>query len=703
ALGASIHPDEITLGAASESLVPPIMQELANASLETHWPVGLTLPETRPVRLLSAVIQHLGTARNGMPADFHSLSELIRHPDLFRVVSSRLVDAQVIEQGTDWLSELDRYRIQHLQNHPGAFLGRSRRTRIVEALCRQTDEILAMLCVEPKESAAATAATSGRTAAEKNRTSQRQLTLYDQGDIEDTTLSGQLSRRRPLTEWCDGVVRLLQLIYGELQLDSASLADRGIVAAVTAVQQICQSLHAVPSTVVPRCNCAQALQLLLRLLPETAVPPEGSETAIDMVGWLDLPLDDAPYVILAGFNEGAVPESITSDVFLPNSLRASLGLNDNRRRYARDAYAMTTLMHSHSKVVVISGRSDAQGNPLAPSRLWLAADPDSLPLRIHRFYQPENTEDSSPGTALSGRIRFARQSGFIVPEPTANIPAPVQISVTAFRDYLYCPYRYFLKQELQLRTIEDDVRELSAASFGSLIHEVLNRFGDSAVRHATSAEAIDHFLLNELRALALRRFGRTRSATVGVQLQMAEARLTAFASHQAQRASEGWRIHRTEDQLIYPEFKDIHGRPVALKGRVDRIDRHERTGEWCVLDYKTGDQTGTTPEKTHQRHDEWIDLQLPLYRLLVRSAEIDGEISLGYVTLPGDPAGVRFMIAGWTAADLAAAEVLAQQLAADILDLKIDRVAPGNDLRYGELAGICQDTVIDRQIPWLDT
>ena len=59
-----------------------------------------------------------------------------------------------------------------------------------------------------------------------------------------------------------------------------------------------------------------------------------------------------------------------------------------------------------------------------------------------------------------------RLSGFIVPTPV-NIPdAPEEIPVTAFRDYLQCPYRYFLQRELRLRSVEDDVRELTATAFG---------------------------------------------------------------------------------------------------------------------------------------------------------------------------------------------------------------------------------------------
>ena len=68
--------------------------------------------------------------------------------------------------------------------------------------------------------------------------------------------------------------------------------------------------------------------------------------------------------------------------------------------------------------------------------------------------------------------------------------------------------------------MEDETLELAAPAFGSLIHDVLNDFGQSAYSEATTAEPIEEFLLRTLNSLALQRFGRNRSATVSVQLQI---------------------------------------------------------------------------------------------------------------------------------------------------------------------------------------
>jgi ATP-dependent helicase/nuclease subunit B len=91
---------------------------------------------------------------------------------------------------------------------------------------------------------------------------------------------------------------------------------------------------------------------------------------------------------------------------------------------------------------------------------------------------------------------------------------------------------------------------------------------------------------------------------------------------------------------------------LEVRGKIDRIDRHEATGARRVLDYKTSD-TAVPPPRAHLRaaraeddvspewmrtaaggRDEvWTDLQLPLY-LRALAAEAAGPTACGYFNLP---------------------------------------------------------------------
>ncbi|HQX50140.1 MAG TPA: PD-(D/E)XK nuclease family protein [Planctomycetaceae bacterium] len=698
--------DDITIGVADDSMVPTLTQAMADAGIAGQWPIGMSIRDSRPFQLLSAMALHVASAHDDLPPDFATLTDFIRHPDVYdwicQHLEQNLSDNDAIARRKNWLNALDEYVAEHLQITPGVMLGRAPRRIIVAEVCRAVEFLLRCLIPDAVEADDARSAV-GRPGPGIHRGKKfRQRTLDDlEGQVE-SSLTQQLEKRRSLSEWADGAVRILATIYRDRDLRSDSEADRGIVACVTWLQALNEQLRRIPSSVLPKCTASQALQLLLRQAGEAAIPPEVNDQAVELLGWLELPLDDSPVLVLTGFNEGKIPESINSDAFMPNSLRTLLELTDNRRRYARDAYVLTSMMHSRRKLILIAGRTDVKGNPLAPSRLWFAAETKSLPERVRRFYSPEESNEVHGVVPEPAEPEAAppRQSGFLVPPPLSVPPAPEEIPVTSFRDYLYCPYRYFLSRELRLRSVEDDVRELDAPAFGSLIHEVLKRFGQSDFRDAHSDEAIETFLLQELHQEALGRFGRTRSATVSVQLKMIESRLSAFARWQAKNCQDGWRIYQTEKKYECADFSDIHGRPVKLVGRVDRIDKHAQTGQYRVLDYKTS-EAADKPEKTHRKKDEWIDLQLPLYRLLVRSEGITSNVELGYVQLPGDLAKIGAAIADWSEADLMNAENLARSIAADIIDLKITEVVPSGDHRSSEFTRICQDTVIDRNIPWL--
>ena len=83
------------------------------------------------------------------------------------------------------------------------------------------------------------------------------------------------------------------------------------------------------------------------------------------------------------------PSSMNHDLFLPNRLRTHLGIEDNARRYARDAYALQVLLNSREDLHLIAARRDVQGEPLTPSRLLFATDASLIARRINHFFGEE--------------------------------------------------------------------------------------------------------------------------------------------------------------------------------------------------------------------------------------------------------------------------------------------------------------------------
>ena len=116
-------------------------------------------------------------------------------------------------------------------------------------------------------------------------------------------------------------------------------------------------------------NASQAIEQLLKQVADHADPISACAAGqIELLGWLELPLDRAPALVATSFNEGCVPTSVNSDLFLPNALRQQLGLLDNRRRYARDAYALSVLLASRQELTLdcrpaVGGRRSADSQP----------------------------------------------------------------------------------------------------------------------------------------------------------------------------------------------------------------------------------------------------------------------------------------------------------------------------------------------------
>ena len=99
---------------------------------------------------------------------------------------------------------------------------------------------------------------------------------------------------------------------------------------------------------------------------------------------------------------------------------------------------------------------------------------------------------------------------------------------------------------------------------------------------------------------------------ITLQGEAAIDRLRNFSALQARRRAQGWRIADSEQTL---ECR-IKGCPTLLRGKVDRIDENERTGELAIIDYKTWPRL---------EQNRYRSVQLPIYRAMVESSNRYGK------------------------------------------------------------------------------
>lgn len=454
--------------------------------------------------------------------------------------------------------------------------------------------------------------------------------------------------------------------------------------AVSAIVASAQALVDVPARLAAHATAAEHLTLVLAALGDAAIPLSADEAAVELVGFLELPLAEVDVCVVTGVAEGRLPARSAEDPFLPEALRRGLGLADAERAFARDAHALLAVVGGHREAHVIAPRTTASGDSLLVSRLVLAAHADVAATRLLRAYEPAGHE-AETGAIAPARSRAGRLvSGFGVPALPPLAARPTKLSVTAFRDYLACPYRFALRHLYRLVQVETDPPELTSSAFGSLLHAVLADFGQSPHKDSADVNVIEAYCVARLEHhLFVSTFGAP-TAAAQVQAEQAKARLTSFAHAQAAQRARGFVIDRVEQAVeAVGVFEGI-----TLVGRIDRIDRHP-DGRVQLFDYKTHDRA-ETPEARHRKRGEWIDLQLPLYRHLAKALGYAGPFELGYVSLPREDA--VFTTASWSEDELQIADEVAALVVDKVLydPLPTSPVSPPPPYS-GAYAGICRE------------
>jgi ATP-dependent helicase/nuclease subunit B len=565
------------IGVADTEVLPLVENALARAGLPAFNPEGRPRLDDGLYALVAAL------AELASSASFEAGATVLRCPDVLAWLKARAEDGRF--SAATLLSELDKLRTEHLPPTLAAARAHAGRFPVVAEGLRALGELRAAL----------TTGTFPKNAAQA-----------------------------------------LVTIFAERRIASdAAIADSA-VAWTDVLRETARALEARDGAGL---SLAEQWAVALEAFGAEAHTGPRPEHALDLLGWLELLWEDAPHLVIAGLNDGRVPDAIVGDVFLPEALRGRLGLKTNAERFARDAYLLTALAAwrhgAAGRLDVLLGKTSASGDPLRPSRLLLRCADEELPGRVAQLFRGVPPARPHPPWSRAWRLQ---------PRPA---PAPAKVSVTALRDWLACPFRFYLKHALRMQRVDPAKDELDARDFGTLVHYALQELGEAEdMRECADEAQLRQFLLERLERVARAKFGTELTLPLVVQLESARQRLRATAAAEAKERADGWRTVRVEWPFLFP----LGG--LTISGKIDRIDRHA-DGRVRVLDYKTSD-TAVSPEKAHLRaaRDEdtarpewsrwvdadgkaraWIDLQLPLYRRAV-AAEFGDAVECGYFNLP---------------------------------------------------------------------
>lgn len=362
-------------------------------------------------------------------------------------------------------------------------------------------------------------------------------------------------------------------------------------------------------------------------LANTQFYPDRGEEERPVSGWLEIPWESAPHIVLMGLPDAQVPGPRILDSFLTPVLCRTLGLYGPDELAAFHAFRLRLILESRrnwGRVDILLPDRGLDDYPVQPSRfLFLAGEADILN-RVELLIGERSGIEKPLPAEFGARLK---------PPPSK---APAGISVTGFRAYLQNPFHFYLQQLNYWSAPEALPREMDAMGFGSLAHRVLERLNSSDDGIALLKEKeVAAFLLTTLEMESRAVYGPRLPVPLQIQLGSLAERLRAAAPLIAAQRRAGWVPQRVEWRFHADLDFQIDG--VPLRGVIDLLERNQESGTYRIVDYKTSDK-GADPEKNHltfpnassreplfpecdficgNKRARWKDLQLPLYQRAV--------------------------------------------------------------------------------------
>lgn len=207
-------------------------------------------------------------------------------------------------------------------------------------------------------------------------------------------------------------------------------------------------------------------------------PRYGVHPRLAILGPLEARLQRHDVMVLAGLNEGSWPGEANVDPWMGRPMRADFGLPAPERRIGLSAHDFVQGFCAETVVLTRSERVD--GAPTIPSRWLTRLEVAIEALGVVRdasvLDQGENylrwwRELDGPSETHAGGAPDVR------PRPTPAVEArPKRLSVTQIETWMRDPYSIYASEILKLRALAPIDQAVDAATYGSLMHRIFDRF-----------------------------------------------------------------------------------------------------------------------------------------------------------------------------------------------------------------------------------
>lgn len=333
------------------------------------------------------------------------------------------------------------------------------------------------------------------------------------------------------------------------------------------------------------------------------VPPAGADPQVFVTPLARAMLRPFGAIVLPGADAQTLGGSAKLPALLSDAQARAIGLPDLQQQRDATAFAFAQTLRAPALTLL---RCTAHGaEPLAPSplveRLSLAlARAGHAPLAAWNDARPTRDIVAAPR-----RRAAARAAGLL----------PASLSASSLESLRNCPYQFFARVLLGLRTQDELETETDKRDYGTWLHAVLHRFHEE--RMATAAPSAPA-LGDEARLRAAAAAQMEALALPAAEFLPFSASFERFVPRYLEWLAEtedaGQRYASGEQaREIAPFDDDPVLRGLVLRGRLDRIDEQGVTR--LLIDYKTGGVAGLK-DKVAQPLE---DTQLAVYAALAQA------------------------------------------------------------------------------------
>jgi len=359
------------------------------------------------------------------------------------------------------------------------------------------------------------------------------------------------------------------------------------------------------SKIYNRFDFHSTVHLFLSLGNEKRIPIYGErENGVQILGVLEARGIDFKAVVVPSLMEGVFPKESEKEYFLNTYIRKRVNLPTREDREALFACYFDELS-KHPYVYLASRVNEKKGEEES------------------RFLYPFQSKRIGAKILFPQTVQKSINIKRGLPEKRDLYKKLLNInySPTSINDFLFCPYKFYLKNILNIPEPRKWKGEMEAVDYGIVVHDALKKI----YQKGKPGPEIKQLFEREL-------FSKVRTFYDGWRIKIYMKRFETFFNEEEKRFDEGWKIKELEMKKE-AKYRLKNNTVIKIEGIIDRID--ERDGKYAILDYKTG-----YIKKTYmKKKNELVNVQLPFYALLLDKTgytKLENIVELGFYDLKKD-------------------------------------------------------------------